>query len=102
MPEASEQKPRSPHGDDELDLAPPRSSEDQLAKLRVVAPDETPKLTQRDREHMPRWDPHITTFYAQMPKWLLRRPEVTLAEKVVYASLIDFKGKNKRAWPSVL
>ncbi len=103
MPDASEQKARSAHGDDEIALAPPERSEEQHAQLRIVGPEEIPetrKLAQKDREHMPRWDPHITTFYAQMPKWLLRRTEVTLAEKVVYASLIAFKGSNKRAWPS--
>jgi hypothetical protein len=46
------------------------------------------------------WDPYGATRFAQMPKHLMRRKEVSSDAKLVYAALVDAKGDKKLAWPS--
>jgi hypothetical protein len=40
-----------------------------------------------------------STIFAQTPKWLLRRQDVSSNAVRVYSALVDFTGSNQEAWP---
>lgn len=42
----------------------------------------------------------VAPVFAACPSWLLERPETSHGEKIVYARLATYAGKNGVAWPS--
>lgn len=85
---------REAFGDQTGDAGGPRSH------LHLIGSDDAEPFVPANPDEAAAWDPYVATWYVQLPKWILRRTELTPAAKLIYARLIGYKGGKEFAYPS--